>query len=57
LPSSIQFYDPYKKTPPEVDIDADTEFEWTDSECFIEYGYPVVMLMYFVTFSYSSSIE
>jgi hypothetical protein len=27
LPSSIQFYDPYKKTPPEVDIDADTEFE------------------------------
>jgi hypothetical protein len=27
LPSSIRFYDPYKKLPPEVDISTDTEFE------------------------------
>lgn len=27
LPCSIRFYDPYKKTPPEVDIAADMEFE------------------------------
>ncbi|RHZ46560.1 uncharacterized protein CDV56_101155 [Aspergillus thermomutatus] len=27
LPSSIRFYDPYKKLPPEVNFDTDTEFE------------------------------
>ncbi|GFF23941.1 hypothetical protein IFM58399_00477 [Aspergillus lentulus] len=28
LPSSIRFYDPYKKTPPESDIDTDTDTEF-----------------------------
>jgi hypothetical protein len=61
LPSSIRFYDPYKKTPPESDIDTDTdtEFEWMFLKCFMEswLSFCYCLIVYRFSFSYPGLIE